>query len=206
MPEPAIKGGAFQTAAEDLLALLERRVLSRQELELALEPGDIELLESKPPPTAWIPIAGFARIVELLLKIEGRGEIDYLRRRGARAAERLFDSGIYAQLRHGAVIGELTEAGGKRVFKELDGRLMTSLSGAIFNFGAWSFRDTGECYEVDARDVGPMPELTRYSAEGFLEVMTARTSLRKVAVTSQRVSPDRIVFRIPYPETGTPVD
>ena len=200
MDEPAIKGGAYQQAAEDLLALVERGTVRRETLEQALHPEDLEVLESKPSPTDWVPIAGYARIVELLLKVEGRGDRSYLRQRGARAAERLFDSGVYAQLRHGAVIGELTEAGGKRVFKELDGRLMTSLSGAIFNFGAWSFRDTGECYEVDARDVAPMPEVMRYAAEGFLEVMTSRTSLRQVTVTSQRVSKDRIVFRIPYPD------
>lgn len=199
MDEPAIRGSAFQPAAEDLVALVERRVVSRQDLELALEPADIALLESKPAPSEWVPIATYARVVELLLKVEGRGDRRYLRQRGARAAERLFDSGVYAQLRHGMVIGELTETGGKRIFKELDGRLMTSLSGAIFNFGAWTFRDTGECYEVEARDVGPMPDATRLAAEGFLEVMTARTSRQHVTVTSERVAPERIVFRIPYP-------
>jgi hypothetical protein len=175
-------------------------VLRRESLEAALQPEDIEWLESKPAPTAWVPIASFARIVELLLRIEGRNDPAYLRGRGARSAERLFDSGLYAQLRHGSVIGELTESAGKRVFKELDGRLMASLSGSIFNFGVWSFRDSGECYEVEARDSAALPESTRLSAEGFLEVMVERTSRRAVAVTSRRIGADRVVFRIPYPD------
>lgn len=200
MDEPAIKGAAFETAAADLLALLERGVLRRDAMEAALRPEDITWLESKPAPTTWVPIATFARIVELLLRIEGRNQDAYLRQRGARSAERLFDTGLYAQLRHGAVIGELTESAGKRVFKELDGRLMASLSGSIFNFGVWSFRDTGECYEVEARDSAALPEVTRLSAEGFLEVMVERTSRRAVPVTSRRIGADRVVFRIPYPD------
>jgi hypothetical protein len=198
MKEPAIRGGTFLLAAEDLLALIDRGMLSREELEVALRREDLELLHSKPAPTAWVPIGTFARVIDLLLEHDGGGDVAYLRQRGVRAAERGFDSGAFAQLRHSAVIGELTE-GGQPVFKELDGRMMTSISGAIFNFGSWSFSDTGECYEVEARDVGPLPDTTRHSVEGFLEVMAARTSLQDLKVTSERVAPDRILFRISYP-------
>jgi hypothetical protein len=197
MAEPAIKGSAFEAAAADLVSLIERGRISREAVVAALEPGDFELLETKPSPVAWVPIGTYARIVELLLRFEGGGDTEYLRRRGAQAAERLFDSGLYAQLRHGAAIGELTESKGEHVFTERDGRLMTSLSGAIFNFGAWSFRVVEHGYEVEVRDTAALPEVARFAAEGFLEVMTSRTSLRQVRVTSQRPSPDRIVFRIP---------
>lgn len=197
MSEPAIKGGAFELAASDLLALLERGVIPREEVVAALEPGDFEILESKPSPVAWVPIATYARIVELLLRFEGRGDVAYLRKRGARAAERLFDSGLYAQLRHGAAIGVLTEEAGETVFTERDGRLMTSLSGAIFNFGVWSFRNAASGYEVEVRECAALPDVARYAAEGFLEVMTERTSRREVRVTSRRDSPDVVVFSIP---------
>jgi hypothetical protein len=198
MNEPAIRGGTFLLAAEDLLALIDRGKVSREEIEVALRREDFELLHSKPAAAAWVPIESFARIIDLLLEHDGGGDVAYLRQRGIRAAERGFDSGMFAQLRHSAVIGELTE-GGRRVFKELDGRMMTSISAAIFNFGSWSFRDTGECYEVEARDVGPMPDTTRHSIEGFLEVMSARTSLQHLKVTSERIAPDRILFTIAYP-------
>jgi hypothetical protein len=198
MSEPSIKGSAFELAAADLLALIERGQVPREDAVAALEPGDFELLETKPPPSAWVPIGTYARIIGLLLRFEGHGNLEYLRRRGARAAERLFDSGLYAQLRHGAAIGILTEeSGGETVFTERDGRLMASLSGAIFNFGSWSFRVTPTHYEVEARDSAALPDAARYAAEGFLEVMTERTSRREVRVTSGRDTPDVIVFHIP---------
>jgi hypothetical protein len=200
MDEPAIRGGTFLLAAEDLIAAIERGAVAREAVEAELRREDIELLYSKPAAASWVPIASYARIVDVLVRVEAGGDgVAYLRRRGARAAERGFDSGVFAQLRHGAVIGELTETGGKHIFKELDGRLMTSISAAIFNFGSWSFRDTGEGYEVEARDVGPMPEGTRHAIAGFLEVMAVRTSLQDLTVTSRRDSRDRIVFEIPYP-------
>lgn len=198
MAEPAIKGSAFEAAADDLLKLVEKGALRREALEVALEPADIELLENKPLPSAWVPIQTYARIVDLLLRFEGRGDPAYLRTRGARAAQRLFDSGLYAQLRHAQRIGETREAKGEEVFTERDGRLMASLSGAIFNFGVWSFRDTGECYEVEARESAALPEVARYAAEGFLEVMTARTRRKPARVTSRRTTSDVIVFTIPH--------
>jgi hypothetical protein len=199
MAEPSIKGSAFELAANDLLALVERGGLRREEMELALQPADLALLSDKPSAIAWVPIASYARIVELLLRYEGHSDPAYLRQRGARAAQRLFDSGLYAQLRHGASIGERTDEAGGQVFTEHDGRLMASLSGAIFNFGAWSFRITETCYEVEARDSAALPEVARFAAEGFLEVMTTRTSRREVQVTSRRVSADVVVFLIPTP-------
>ena len=199
MDDPAIRGNTFLLAAEDLLSLIARGEITRMAVEVELRQEDLVLLDSKPAAFAWVPIGSYARVLDILLRVEGGGDVAYLRRRGARAAERGFDSGVFAQLRHGAVIGELTESSGKPVFKELDGRLMASLSGSIFNFGAWGFRDTGECYEVEARNVTPMPDSTRYAIEGFLEVMTARTSLHEVRVRSRRMGSDRIVFTIPYP-------
>ncbi len=200
MSEPAIKGSAFEAAAEDLLRLVEQGTLRREALVVALEPGDFELLETKPSASAWVPIATYARIVDLLLRFEGRGDPAYLRARGARAAARLFDSGLYAQLRHGERIGEIQETQGENVFTERDGRLMASLSGVIFNFGVWSFRNAEGCYEVEARDSAALPEVARYAAEGFLAVMTSRTSRREVTVTSRRLSADVIVWTIPHPK------
>jgi len=195
--DPAIKGSAFETAADDLMRLVEKGVLRRESLEIALEPGDIALLESKPPASSWVPIAAYARIVDLLLRFEGRGDPAYLRTRGARSAERLFDSGLYAQLRHGNALRVLSEEKGEEVFTERDGRLMTTLAGAIFNFGVWSFRRIQGGYEVEARESAALPEVMRYAVEGFLGVMTSRTSERDVRVTSKRLSADVIVWTIP---------
>jgi hypothetical protein len=201
MSDPAIKGSAFELAATDLLGLIECGKVRRDEVEAYLEAKDLELLHAKISPAAWIPIRTYARIVELLLRYEGHGNHDYLRARGARAAERFFDSGLYAQLRHSMAIGTLTEESGDDVFTERDGRLMASLSGAIFNFGTWTFRDTPRGYEVEVGDSAALPDVARMAIEGFLEVMTERTSRREVRVRSRRTAPGVVVFHIPHPET-----
>ena len=199
MSEPAIKGVAFDLAATDLHALIECGKVRREEIEAELEPKDLQIFDSKVSPAAWIPIRTYARVVELLWRYEGHGDPAYLRGRGARAAERAFDSGLYAQLRHSMAIGTLTEESGDNVFTERDGRLMASVSGAIFNFGAWTFRDTPRGYEVEVADSAALPDVARTAIEGFLEVMTERTSRREVRVRSRRTSPDVVVFHIPHP-------
>jgi hypothetical protein len=201
MSEPAIKGSAFELAASDLRGLIEKGKVRREQVEAALEPQDLELLAKQASPVAWVPVTTYARIVDLLLRYAGHGDTAYLRGRGAHAAELAFDSGLYAQLRHSMAIGTLTEESGEdNVFTERDGRLMASLSGAIFNFGVWSFRDTPRAYLVEVRESAALPDVLRFAIEGFLEVMTERTSRRDVRVTSQRPSPDVLVFSIPHSE------
>ncbi|HXK22110.1 MAG TPA: hypothetical protein VMS55_05470 [Myxococcota bacterium] len=199
MPEPAIKAVVFDLAATDLRGLIECGKVRRDEIEAELEPEDLEIFDSKVSPVAWIPITTYARVVELLVRYEGHGDPAYLRARGARAAERAFDSGLYAQLRHSMAIGTLTEESGDEIFTERDGRLMASISGAIFNFGTWTFRDTPRGYEVEVADSAALPDVARTAIEGFLEVMTERTSRREVRVRSRRTSPDVVVFHIPHP-------
>lgn len=200
MSEPSIKGITFELAASDLRALIEKGKVSRAEVEAELEPADLELLAKQASPVAWVPVTTYARVVELLLHHEGHGNPGYLRGRGARAAEAAFDSGLYAQLRHSMAIGTLTEESGEdNIFTERDGRLMASLSGAIFNFGVWSFRDEPSRYVVEVRESAALPDVLRHAIEGFLEVMTERTSRRDVQVRSHRTAPDVVVFSIPHP-------
>ena len=201
MSKPAIKGVAYDLAATDLRGLIECGKVRREEIEADLDPDDLEIFDSKVSPAAWIPIKTYAHVVELLWRYEGHGDPAYLRGRGARAAERAFDSGLYAQLRHSTAIGTLTEESGDNIFTERDGRLMASISGAIFNFGTWTFRDTPRGYEVEVGDSAALPDVARMAIEGFLEVMTERTSRREVRVRSRRTSPDVVLFHIPHPET-----
>lgn len=199
MSEPSIRGNVLELAASDLRGLIENGKVSREQVEIALEPADLELLDSKTSPAAWVPIASYTRMVQLLWRYDGHDDPAYLRRRGARAAEVAFDSGLYAQLRHSMAIGALTEeSGGENIFTEVDGRLITSISGAIFNFGVWTFRDTPRCYQVEVREAAALHDVARYAIEGFLEVLTERTSRRDLRVPSERVAPDVVVFSIPH--------
>jgi hypothetical protein len=200
MAEPAIKAVAYELAASDLRGLIECGKVRREQVEAELDAKDLVIFNSKVSPAAWIPIRTYARVVELLWRYEGHGDPAYLRARGARAAERAFDSGLYAQLRHSTAVGTLTEESGDDIFTERDGRLMATISGAIFNFGTWIFRDTPRGYEVEVADSAALPDVARMAIEGFLEVMTERTSRREVQVRSRRPRPDVVVFHIPHPE------
>jgi len=200
MSEPAIKGVVYDLAAADLRRLIECGKVRRDQIEAELEPKHLEIFDTKVSPAAWIPINAYARVVELLWRYEGHGDPAYLRGRGARAAERAFDSGLYAQLRHSNAIGTLTEESGDNVFTETDGRLMATISGTIFNFGTWIFRDTPRGYEVEVKDSAALPDVARMAIEGFLEVLTERTSRREVSVRSRRPTPDVVLFHIPHPD------
>jgi hypothetical protein len=200
MSEPSIRGNVLELAASDLRGLIEKGTVSREQVEAALEFAEIELLESRTAPAAWVPIVHYARIVEVLWQHEGHRDPAYLRGRGARAAEMAFDSGLYAQLRHSIAIGALTEeSGGETIFTEVDGRLITSLSGAIFNFGIWTFRDKPPFYQVEVRQAAALPTVACHAIEGFLEVLTERTARRDVRVRCERVEPDVVIFSIPHP-------
>lgn len=198
MPVPSIKGTAFQSVVEDLRALIDAGRISRDQLESELLPEDLRLLELPVLPGQWIPLASYGRLVELLLRVDGRGRPDYLVKRGARAAERLFAAGLYLQLERGEEIGAQKRELGER-WTAREGNLIASLSGAIFSVSSWRFVEDPEdaaLFHIDVSDAAALPEVSRLSAQGFIEYAASRISGRPLRVTSERASPDRIRFTL----------
>jgi hypothetical protein len=198
MDAPSIKGSAFQSVVEDVQRLLEGDRISREELEVRLEPADLPLLDEKVLPALWYPIGTYRRLSELLMEIEGGGRTEYLVRRGARAAERLFALGIYQQLRRGEAIAEEIRSSGS-LWSQQDGAIMASLAGAIFSFTTWRFvadaENRGE-HRIEVSDAAALPEVARFAAQGFIEYVSTRLAKAHVRVTSERPAPDRIVFQL----------
>ena len=194
MTEPSIKGIALQSVIDDVLRLREEGRIPESMLEARLEKKELAWLEEKVQPALWYAIDGYARLTQLLLEVEGRGDPDYIVRRGEAAGARLFDSGIYVQLQHGEKRGEEARSGG-RSFTEHDGRLMTTLSGSMFNFTRWSYRVEGSEAIIEVADAAAFPEVSRLAAQGLIQCITARVRNRKVEVRSERPSPDRVIFR-----------
>ena len=89
---------------------------------------------------------------ELLWEVEGRRDPAYLMARGARAAERLFEAGLYQQMQRGEEIGVAKRERGE-AWSEFDGNLMTSLAGAIFNVSRWRYRRHPEDVNVNRIEV-----------------------------------------------------
>jgi hypothetical protein len=195
---PAIKGSAFQSVVEDVQRLLHEGHLSRDALEVRLDRADLPFLEEKVLPAFWYPIETYRRLSELLMEVEGGGRPEYVVRRGARAAERLFTLGIYQQLRRGEKIAEEIRSSGS-TWTQQDGAIMASLAGAIFNFTSWRFVADAEqrgAHRIEVSDAAALPEVARFAAQGFIEYVSTRLAQAHVRVTSERPSPERIVFRL----------
>lgn len=200
MAVPSIKGTAFQSVALDLGRLIQSGRITREVAEVRLEAEDLALLDDKVLPGTWYPLASYRRMSELLCEVEGNNEPAYLMARGQRAAERLFDAGLYQQMQRGEAIGaEKRERG--EAWSEFDGNLMTSLAGAIFNVSRWRYRRHPEDPNVNRIEVTSatdLPEVSRWAAQGFIEYMASRMTGVTVLVSSERPAPDRIVFTLRF--------
>jgi hypothetical protein len=198
MTVPSIKGTAFQTVATDLARLVQEGRIAREVVEVRLEAADLAALDDKVLPGLWYPLATYRRMTELLWEVEGRRDPAYLIARGARAAERLFEAGLYQQMQRGEEIGaEKRERG--EAWSEFDGSLMTSLAGAIFNVSRWRYRKVpGDplTNRIEVSDAAELPEVSRLAAQGFIQYSATRMTGGEVRVTSERPAPDRIVFTL----------
>jgi hypothetical protein len=198
MALPSIKGTAFQTVVMDLARLIQSGRIARELVEVRLEAEDLRLIDDKILPGLWYPIACYGRMTELLWEVEGGRDPAYLLARGARAAERLFEAGLYQQMRRGEEMGaekrERNEA-----WSEFDGNLMTSLAGAIFNVSRWRYRRHPEdpnLNRIEVSEAADLPEVSRLAAQGFIEYTASRLTGSEVRVTSERPRSDRILFTL----------
>jgi hypothetical protein len=192
--EPSIKGSALSSVVEDVLALRESGRVPADRLEMRLEPADLALLDTKIQPALWYPIESYRRLSELLLEVEGRGDPRYIADRGARAAERLWEGGLYVQLQH----GEEKAAAARRVggvLTDRDARMITTLAGAIFNFTRWSYRVEAPDALIEVAEATGFPAVSMHAARGFLEYVISRLRRIETAVRATRPAPDRVEFR-----------
>jgi hypothetical protein len=198
MAAPSIKGTAFAAVVSDLQQLLASGRVAREAVEARLEAEDLRLLDDKLMPGLWYPLASYARMTELLWEVEGGRDPAYLVARGARAAERLFEAGLYQQMQRGEAIGaEKRERG--EAWTEFDGNLMASLAGAIFNVSRWRYRRSAEdptLSSLEVTEAAALPEVSRFAAQGFVEYSASRLTGFRVQVSSERPVPERIVFTL----------
>ncbi len=147
MSEPGVKGTIFCAVAEEIRALRDSGRLSEERLQAELEAVDIELLEKDTLPASWYPMATYARYLELLCAVEGRGARSYYETRGHMSAKRFMDAGMYSQLDLlDSIAGEVptddaeAEAAALRDYRK---RLtvVISLARSIYNVGSWSVID-----------------------------------------------------------------
>jgi hypothetical protein len=154
----------------------------------ALEPQDLEYLKDPILPTLWYPIGVCSRYLDLLWGIEGQRNTAYLAQRGATAAERIFSDGIYAN-----VMKTAENWGGNRI-----ARALIDLGARFYNFMRWElvgdFHD--DEYAIEVHDAAEWPDVLRLGSEGFIEALHSGASERRLSVTSERPTPDRVIFKV----------
>ena len=76
-----------------------------------------------------------------------------------------------------------------------DARVITTLSGAIFNFTRWTYRVEEPHAVIEVSEAADLPEMSVLAARGFLEYVVSRLRREQTAVEAQRAAPDRVEFR-----------
>jgi hypothetical protein len=183
-----VKGTAIASVVEDVKSLVAEGRISQEALEARLAAEDLALLEEKPLPSRWYSLESYGRLSELLFEVEGRRATEYLVERGRRAAERMRSAGLYAQLQVDR------ERWGERV-----GQMMIPLGPALYRDTVWRVEapsaDAGLSFAIEVDVPASFPDLCRYQTQGFIEHAAAHASGSGVEVTSERVAPERMVFR-----------
>jgi hypothetical protein len=193
MSAPSIKGSAFQAVIDDLNQLVASGALGEAELAARLEPGDRELLRAGIQTGSWYAIESYRRMLALLVAKEGRADREgYLRRRGRAAAERILKMGLYSHLEAAM---RAAERAPERWVEQV-GRVMTTLSPAMFNFSSWEFvpGDAAKLFSLHVRQAALLPDETRILLQSFIEALFEPFTQDPVRVVSRRPSPDEIVF------------
>ncbi len=185
--QPSIKGIALQYAVAAVRRLLETGRLTRDELEIRLDPQDLEILDQKVLPTLWYPMESFARLLEVATTGEAQtGGVEAVISVGVDAANSLFASELYGDFLRSA------ESRGPRA-----GEALVRMAPLLCSFGTWTFRRApGGGFAIDVREAGAFPEILRHVAQGLIQYLSDRLAGApdRIRVTSERPAPDHIRY------------
>jgi len=182
----SVKGSLFFIAQADLFTQIQKGKISHEELEERLTPEQLELIDAKVQVALWYPIDAFNAFVRISSEIAGRASPAALEATGRLSAEQLAKSGLYPQLTEGA--------GGSALAV---GRRLVTLGSAFYNFMRWQFID-GKApghFTVDVTEAADWSEELRHITAGFIEAATSGAMGLSIRVTSERPTPDHVIFR-----------
>jgi len=193
MHEPAIRGAGMLNILRDLAAHRNAGRIAPEELESALPPGARKLLDEGVSPMGWYPMETYARVTDLLDRLEGAEGPSYQRQRGRGAGARFAGSEFFPEL---ARLRDLQVETVHDLAAAV--RFVTSLYTEFFSTGSWIVSRDGDgrgAVRVDVRQAAAYPENLRHAVEGFLEGALGHVA-RGVSCLSKRPAPDHIVLRV----------
>lgn len=206
MANPSIKGASIEGLIQDLAKLRDSGRLSPALLEERLPPEDRELLDQPVNLAGWYDIDSYRRMAELICEVEGRTE-ELLRERGAAAARRLFDAGLYQQMESVTRMHEFRRLDGDQGFKAYGRhlKLIATLSGSILNFATFEVLidpDHPDRYCIEVRDCESVPDVLAYTTEGFINAMAetgGASSTGRAALWFLEKGPGYLRYRMDRP-------
>jgi hypothetical protein len=198
---PSIKGSVFAGLVEDIKKLLDSNRVKQSELTRWLKPKELSYLEAKNIQAhEWYEIRSYERMSLLLRDVEGGGDNEYLRKRGARNAKRLLEAGLYGQLEytHRTQFARENEAGARFEAFGRDLARLTTISASILNFGRTTHKPDLERkmrWIIEITQARDYPEALVWASDGFTNEM-ARQHNTPDLWEWERPEPDRIVWRM----------
>ncbi|MCG8592007.1 MAG: hypothetical protein MJE66_22145 [Proteobacteria bacterium] len=187
MSVPSIKGIVLQPTCDQLNALVAHGRLSREQLEIRLEPADLEVLDSKIEPSLWYARTTADRLSAALVDAAGGGDPEWLKEQGRDTVEAVLARDVLRDFIQSAV--ERSD----RV-----GETLVGLGSLIQNFGSWSYsgEELTDC-QVELRDCGDSySDLACWSAAGFMEGLIRKITGESVTVSFSRPSAGHVVYRV----------
>jgi hypothetical protein len=197
----SVKGTLMLGAVVTVRRLRKRGEVSQEQLSARLSAEALTFLEEKIDLGRWYPLAAFCEILDTDWEFAGHRRADYMRNEGARAADRLFESGIYQQLQF-AERSERAQAADALVRRS---KLITTITASLFNFLKVDVRlnpEQRDSLEILYQNATGFSEALRYTSEGFMNQINHRQGSPRLW-TSKRVRPDLVVFTLSLPRRMT---
>ena len=199
--EQSIKGSLMLGVVVMLRRHRKQGRISPEQLTVRLSQGALQMLEEKVDIGRWYPIQVFCELLDLDWELGGRRDPHYMRQEGERAAERLFQSGIYQQLNY----AERAERVQARNALIRQAKLITTITGTLYNFLQFEVRldpDTGNELQIHYGNAAAFSEALRYTTEGFMNQINKRQK-SSAQWASKRLRPDLVVFTLALPQRLT---
>ena len=200
--DPSVKGSLVLGAVVSVRRHRKQGRISAEQLAARLDGTALELVDQKIDIGRWYPIKDFTALLDVDWEVGSRRAIDYMRRQGEQAADRLFDSGIYQQLNYAERADRVANA------DELkrQSKLITTITGTLYNFLRFEVRlekERGDALEIVFSNAALFSEALRHSTEGFMNQINQRQGSAHRWI-SRREGPDVIVFTLPLPSRLVP--
>src|SRR5262249_33633795 len=160
--------------------------------------GDLEVIESRILPSSWYDVRIHGHLCDLVRDVAGER---YLRSFAEANAQRMFDGGLYQQFAYlgRASVNKETDARARFLAFGTDLRLLTSLSGAMFNFGRWEVKIDpahGDRYLIEIPEAKLFRDAHLGALEAFINWMASRGAGARDLFRSEPTGPDTAVFRM----------